>query len=404
MDAGQAQFAAAFVANNIAASAHSEVHSGMREPQREALQASEMAVVLAALAGQPVSVHERVVPKIHEVMVRAATITDAGFRMAVANGGVAAPERLKAGGESAALRAQIDGFVSEVTQGKFNGLQVSTEALERLLKSGQLDGAPGLRRELASMLTMDEADRIQRSRSDAMFALMVMLMTLIMHMAEKDRNQGAVALGKSEDFIKAMGEAMIGAAREHYKGAVIAFAVGATIAVAGVVAAGAAAYKNVQSSKANEVGAIEDHKMADKLAYDGHLGQTASPGNGQMSSDQRAVLDANGHRSAAGLKQAQHHMNLTQNGVLTQGGQAMGQMSHGAGNIAQADGDLKAAEQTRIQENFRKSSEVSKATADNQMQRANEENSVVRDFQAKLSSIMDEGASTADAFTRNMGA
>lgn len=372
----------------------------LRGTLREPVNGSEIMTLQGTLGGI-----DAVMPLVlaqHGATGRAANITDQGFRLAIASGGVEDPGRTKQSTEFAALRIEMDRFVHDVTGGTVDGLHPSTTSLRALRESGLMDGAPLMSDELDKMLIMNDDDRVEQTRTDAMFSLMVLLMTLLMDMAEKDRTQAAVSLQKSESFVQAMGEKMVSSAKEHYKGAVIALATTGVIAVAGLAVGAFAAAKNVQSIKGNERAGIARQREAADI----ELGQAkglakAGPGESPKLA-QSDVVKANNLRHQAALASAKHNMSFTQNAPVTQAGQAMTSLGNSAGSIVQSDGDVKAAEQSRIQENFRKHAETTKTTADNGERRAQEESGQVNDFRQRLSQIMDEMAATASNMTANI--
>lgn len=397
VDAMLAEAASALAAEQSGkdSDAKATAHAGLRPPQRSPLQGGEITRLLddSELIQVPMPA------SLHAVFANAAKLADQAFALA----GAAAVGKL-AGGAAAALRAQMDAFVDAHSGGRIAGLRTDTRGLQGLRENAQAQQATELTSKVDTLLALDGPERDEQTRSDAMFALMVLLMTLLMEMAEQDRNQGAAALQKSEDFVKVMGQKLVDSAEKHRTGAIIAFATTATIAVAGLAASGFAAAKNVKSIASNERGAVVHQQKAAKLDFDAAQGTARSPGGASMNQSQQSVLQANSHRTAAALQSAKHNMNLTQNQLLTQGGQSAGQISYSAGNIAQAELDVQAAEETRISENFRKAAEVSKSTADNQSQRSTEESRLVADIRQSLSAILDEQANTANTFTGNLSA
>jgi hypothetical protein len=125
---------------------------------------------------------------------------------------------------------------------------------------------------------------------------------------------------------------------------------------------------------------------------------------GRTSAGQGEVLGASGHRTAAADAYAKHGMNTTRNAVVTSGGQSMAQMGNSAGNVAQADGDAKAAEESRIKDNLSQAAEVSRKTSENQQQEAVKARESTDEVRRQLAALGDTQAATRDAITRNIGA
>ncbi|MGE6332985.1 hypothetical protein [Stenotrophomonas sp. NPDC077659] len=385
----------------------------LRAPVRDAVSAGEARTVVEGLpTGSligPASVQRQ------QLMERAATLSEAGVRQAVANGANEGPERLKAGTEYAMLKtlaeapddgvrqAHVDSVFAGITSRLVQVRVPDTAALEALRANGRLEEGMALSSGLDTLIAMSPEERVERTRTDAMFAMMVLLMTLLMALSETERNQSAQSLIKAEAFVKAAGERLVTSAEEHRKGAAVALGTTVAVAGAGLGTMGYGAARNVKSIRTNERGAINHTRAADQQARGLAEGQTRVSG-GRTSPGQEQVLSASGHRTAAAESYAKHGMNTTRNAVVSSGGQSLAQMGNSAGNVAQADGDAKAAEQSRIKENLSQAAEVSRKTAENQQQEAVKARESTDEVRRQLAALGDTEAATRDAITRNIGA
>lgn len=397
----------------VAGAALGAVLGTLRLPTREALSAGEARKVIDGLpAGGligPISAQRQ------QLMERAATLTETGVRQAVANGANESPERLKAGTEHAMLKTLAEAKNEAEANGHFRAAFDSiasgthriavpdSGALEALRDSGLLEDSAVLSSQLDALIAMHPDERVEKSRTDAVFAMMVLLMTLLMALSETDRKQGAASLIKAESFVKAAGERLVASAEEHKKGAAIAL--GTTVAIAGA-GLGVMAYgtsKNVKSIDRNELNAVGHSQKANKQALDLASGE-AKAGGGAMSAGQKDVLTGGGSRTAAATNHAQHARNTAQNSMPIAAGQSTTQMGNAAGNVAQADGDAKAAEESRIKENLTQAAEVSRKTSENQQQEAVKARESTDEVRRQLAALGDTQAATRDAITRNIGA
>jgi hypothetical protein len=397
----------------VAGAALGAVLGTLRLPTREALSAGEARKVIDGLpAGSLIG---SISAQRQQLMERAATLTETGVRQAVANGANESPERLKAGTEHAMLKTLAEAKNEAEANGHFRAAFDSiasgthriavpdSGALEALRDSGLLEDSAVLSSQLDALIAMHPDERVEKSRTDAVFAMMVLLMTLLMALSETDRKQGAASLIKAEAFVKAAGERLVASAEEHKKGAAIALGTTVAIASAGLGTMAYGAAKNVKSIQGNERNAIQHTRAADRQALGLAEGQTRVAG-GRTSAGQGEVLGASGHRTAAADAYAKHGMNTTRNAVVTSGGQSMAQMGNSAGNVAQADGDAKAAEESRIKDNLSQAAEVSRKTSENQQQEAVKARESTDEVRRQLAALGDTQAATRDAITRNIGA
>jgi len=397
----------------IALGAFNVMAAMLRTPERGPLSADDAKTVIAGLPGGvligPAGVQRQ------QLMERAATLSETGMRQAVSNGAQAAPESLKAGTEQAMVRQLAAAGTDSQRQGRLNQLLgavaagalaprvPSADELLVLRDSGVLEPRSGMAAELDRMMAMAPEERAEKTRTEAMFAMMVLLMTLLMELGAQDREHSAEAMLKAEAFVKSAGERLVASAVEHRTGAAIALGTTVAIGAAGVGVMGAGAFKNVKSINHNERVAINHNRAADQQALGLAQGQTRVAG-GQASAGQQNVLSANGHRTAAAESYAKHGMNTTRNAVMTSGGQSVAQMGGSAANVAQADADTKAAEQQRIKDNLSKSAEVSQKTAESRQQEAAKARESTEETRRQLMALGDAQAATRDAITRNFGA
>ncbi|GEM_PF-2792383 len=396
----------------VAGAALGAVLGTLRLPVREALSASEARKVIdglpaASLIG-PISAQRQ------QLMERAATLTETGQRQAVDNGANEAPERLKAGTESTMLkalagmggldeaRAYMDTVFDSIATGALAVGVPDTASLVALRQSGRLEEGTVWTTGLDMLIDMDADERVEKTRTDAVFAMMVLLMTLLMALSENERFMSAASTLKVESFIMAAGERFVASAVEHLKGAWAQAGVAIATMAVGLAAVGVATFKNVGSLKNNELKAIDQTRQADNVAAGLSAGKTKVPG--AMGAGQGDVLGANGMRTAAATKHAQHSVNATRNALVTTGGQSTIQMANPTGNIAQADGDVKAAEEMRIKENLTQAAEVNRKTSENQQQEAVKARESTDEVRRQLAALGDTQAATRDAITRNIGA
>jgi len=371
-----------------------------RAPQRGQTTVAEAPKVVQAAAG--IDAAASAADALRGMMARTSPLVDGVFK-AVANGTIEAPERIKAGTEFAALRSEMNAFHADVT-GTDGGLEGIVGSLGELRASGLLDSGdtPALNAKLDSLLAMDKDELIEQTRTDALMSLMVLLMGLLMLMKEADRNLSTAALQKAETFVAQAGERLVQGAEEHKKGAVIALATSATIAVAGLGASVVGAVKQTKSIQNHSREAIKKNDLADAMDFGGAK-DLARAGKGVGLTDgQSRILSAPKLRTQARALEAKANMSANQNAMWGQGGHSLGQMGSSAGNIAQADADVKAADKTRLQQNLQKASETAKAESDHAKQRADEQGSMQSQVESKMSSILDESHGAVDAINRNM--
>lgn len=391
IDATQAKRAAAFVAASSSSAARNPMGVPMpRSPERAPTTAAEVPALLRGMQG--VDMAECAADEVREMMGRTSRLVDGAFNAAA-----------KGGAEPAAVREQLSAFHADVTATP-GGLDGIVGSLSELRDSGLLDSGdtPSLKAKLDELLAVDKETLIEQTRSDAMLALMVLLMGLLMLMKEVDRNLATAALIKAESFVAEAGERMVESAEKHALGAIIALSISAAVAMAGVTASGFGAYKNVQSFKSNSRIGIDKTARAENVKS-GQAEGLASAGKGTAPNQaQTTVAGSNRLNVDSRLADVKHSMNASENAIWLQGGQSLGQLGNGAGSVAQSQADVEASRQTRLQQNLQKAADTAKAESDQGNRRADEQRSMQSQMESRLSNILDESHGTIDAIGRNV--
>lgn len=234
----------------------------------------------------------------------------------------------------------------------------------------QLHAAPHLQAEVDNALRMSDKERLEGFASDPRFAFVLQLLSMLLALAATQRAQGAAMIEFADRAIHAMGDRLVSSATERRTGAIIALTVATAVAGAGVAVSGAAAARNVRSIKNNELVAHKYNAAADKTMLKHAEGATVAPAGKRAELEHNTVLRATNQRNQANELQARHARNASQNAVATQGGHAVGQTAGSAGNIANAEYEVNAAEQNREAEIQRQYADTGRRISENSAQQA----------------------------------
>ncbi|GAB3067040.1 hypothetical protein [Stenotrophomonas tumulicola] len=273
---------------------------------------------------------------------------------------------------------------------------------ELLAAKGLLRQAPALENEVDGMSKMSDAALLQGFKSDPRFAYILLMVTMLLKLAASQREQGAAMVTFADKSVQEMGQRMIGAAEERRTGAIVGLAVAATVGAAGVGLGAYAAAKNVKSIRTNEKTANAAQSQAEQVRVANARDAAAAPAGRSATDAQRAAAGDSSLHNQAMKAHTEHTINMTQNGVMQQGGYAISQMSQSTAQIANAEYDVKAADQTRQQEIERNNSDTFKSTsrANNEQQVADDE--VRKDSLRKFEAMVQENVDTLAEMIRKI--
>lgn len=273
---------------------------------------------------------------------------------------------------------------------------------ELLAAKGLLQQAPALEDEVDRMSSMSDAALLQGFKSDPRFAYILLMVTMLLKLAASQREQGAAMVTFAEKSVHEMGQRMIGAAEERRTGAIVGLSVGLAVGAAGVGLGGYAAVKGVKSIRANEKAANAAQSQATQVRAANARDAAAAPAGRPATEAQRTAASDSSLHNQAMKAHTEHTINMTQNGVMQQGGYAIGQVSQSAAQIGNAEYDVKAADQTRQQEVERNNSDTFKSTsrANNEQQVADDE--VRKDSLRKFEAMVQENVDTLAEMIRKI--
>ncbi len=246
--------------------------------------------------------------------------------------------------------------------------RTSSASLEQAAVGELLSDAPLVRSVIEEAADMPEEEFSIRLHTDPRFAYVLMLVAFLMKLAASQREVAASMLVFAEKSIQDMGARMIDSARQQQLAKVVSLAVVVVVSAVAVSVATTAAVKNVNSIRSNQVKANGLNKDAAEMDVKLAKGYTngAYGTNGRLvSQDQRVVLGkaAGDKRNQAAELMATHNLNATQNAVLTQTGQVVGQSANATGNVAGSGHEITAAEMTAQQEKRRVDSSTGQQTS-----------------------------------------
>jgi len=229
---------------------------------------------------------------------------------------------------------------------------------------GLLENAPELSAAADRMAKMDEGERLIQFATDPRFAYMLLIISMLIRMVASQREQGAAMLQFSERSVQAMGEAMVAGAQERRTGAIIGLVTVVAIGAAGVGLGGYAAKRSISNIKANQGGAAKLSGEVTNRHLNGVRGKSAEGGKSEAQNHSTAQNNQKEPGYAEHL-QARYAHKMSQNSVIQQGGMAVNTSAQSAAQIANAEYDVRAAEEMRIQETQRQNSETGRKINEN---------------------------------------
>lgn len=284
--------------------------------------------------------------------------------------------------------------------------RTSSASLEQAAVGELLSDAPLVRSLIEEAADMREEEFSIRLHTDPRFAYVLMLVAFLMKLAASQREVAASMLVFAEKSIQDMGARMVDSARQQQLAKVVSLAVVVVVSAVAVSVATTAAVKNVNSIRSNQMGANKLNTEAAKTDVNlaqGYIRGAYSNGSA-VSHDQRVVLGKASvdKRNQAAELMATHNLNATQNAVLTQTGQVVGQSANATGNVAGSGHEITAAELTAQQEKRRVDSSTGQQTSQAIVQSASKADESSTHLFQQAAQAEQERSNTRDEIARHI--